>query len=81
MNQNLIAYYINQMTLTDALKLAKQYNVEISQGEATKILDFLKKNRFKVNKENKNALLKEARHLVKESTYQKATVLLDQLLK
>ena len=81
MNQNLIAYYINQMTLTDALKLAKQYNVEISQDEATKILDFLKKNRFKVNKENKNALLKEARHLVKEATYQKATVLLDQLLK
>ena len=33
MNQNLIAYYIEQLTESDAIKLARQYNVNVTNQE------------------------------------------------
>lgn len=81
MNQNLIAYYINQLTEADATKLARQYNITLTNSEIKTILAFLKKNRFRISKENKNALLKEAKPLVSKETYQKIVALIDKFIK
>ena len=81
MNQNLIAYYINQLTLSDATRLAKQYHIDLTQNEIKTILDFLKKNRFRVNRENKNTLLKEAQPLFSKETYNKIVLLVDKFIK
>lgn len=81
MNQNLIAYYINQLTLEDAKKLAKQYNVRIEDNEAKIILNFLKKNKMRINKENKNVLLKEVKPLLKKDTFNTLVMTIDKFLK
>lgn len=81
MNQNLIAYYIEQLTEADAMKLAKQYNVNVTNQEIKVILPFLKKNRYRINKQNKNALLSEAQKILSPETYKKAVITLDKFLK
>lgn len=81
MNQNLIAYYIEQLTEADAMKLAKQYNVNVTNQEIKVILPFLKKNRYRINKQNKNALLSEAQKILRPETYKKAVITLDKFLK
>ncbi len=81
MNQNLIAYYIDQLTEADAMKLAKQYNVNVTNQEIKVILPFLKKNRYRINKQNKNALLKEAQKILSPETYKKAVITIDKFLK
>lgn len=80
MNQNLIVYYINQLTLEDVKKLAKQYNVKLDDNESKVILNFLKKNKLRINKENKNALLREAKPLLKKSTYDTLVLTIDKFL-
>ncbi len=80
MNQNLIVYYINQLTLDDAKRLAKQYNVQIDDNEARVIVNFLKKNKNRISKENKNVLLKEARPLLKKSTYDTLVLTINKFL-
>lgn len=81
MNQNLIAYYIEQLTEIDAIKLAKQYNVNVTNQEIKVILPFLKKNRYRINKQNKNALLNEAQKILSPETYKKAVITIDKFLK
>lgn len=81
MNQNLISYYINQLTEADAAKLARQYNITLTNSEIKTILSFLKKNRNRINKENKDVLLKEAKPLVSKETYQKIVALIDKFLR
>ena len=81
MNQNLIAYYIDQLTEADAMKLAKQYNVNVTNQEIKVILPFLKKNRYRINKQNKNALLNEAQKILSPETYKKAVITIDKFLK
>ena len=81
MNQNLIAYYIDQLTEADAMKLAKQYNVNVTTQEVKVILPFLKKNRYRINKQNKNVLLKEAQKILSPETYKKAVITIDKFLK
>ena len=81
MNQNLIAYYIEQLTEADAMKLAKQYNVNVTNQEIKVILPFLKKNRYRINKQNKKALLSEAQKILSPETYKKAVITIDKFLK
>ena len=81
MNQNLIAYYIEQLTESDAIKLARQYNVNVTNQEIKVILPFLKKNRYRINKQNKNALLNGAQKILSPETYKKAVITIDKFLK
>ena len=80
MNQNLIVYYINQLTLEDVKRLARQYNVKLDDNESKVILNFLKKNKTRISKENKNVLLKEAKPLLKKSTYDTLVLTIDKFL-
>lgn len=76
----MVNMYISTLTPDSAIKLAKQYGVDLTYDEASKIVPFLKRNKNNLNKENKNRLLNEGRNLVKPQTYSKIVTLIDRFI-
>lgn len=81
MNQRLIAYYINSLSVSDAMRLARNYEVDLSEEETRIILPFLKKHRYELKVDNKETLLAEIKKEVTEVTYLKIETVLNQFIK
>lgn len=80
-NQRLIAYYINSLSLPEAMRLASNHGVILTEEEARTVLPFLKKRRYDLRAEKKESLLEEIKTEVSETTFQKLVTLIDRLIK
>lgn len=81
MNQKLISYYINNLSITDAIRIAKAYGGDFSFSEASIIVPFIKTHLKDLKIENKDYLLNELKKVVPNTTFQKVEEMVNRLLK
>ena len=76
----LISFYIDRLTIDDAIKLAKKHGVSFTTLEAQTILNFIKENKNLFNIENKEYLENKIKKVVDSTTYSKIQILIKKFL-
>lgn len=81
MNQKIIDYYIDNMSIQDARRIARSYGGDFTLAEASVIVPFIKSHKKYLKKENKEYLLAEIKKVVSPTTYDKIVVMTNRFLK
>lgn len=76
----LISFYIDKITLQDALALARKHGVEFSVEEGKIILDFIKENKNLISLKNRRILEEKIKKVVEPTTYRKIEYLIKKFL-
>ena len=82
MSKDLINYYLQSLTVPNAIYLASTYSINFSYEEAEIILPILKKNwEWYLDEEKKHCFIKDIAGLTSNETAKKVDILLSTLIK
>ncbi len=82
MSKDLINYYLQSLTVQNAIYLASTYSIDFSYDEASTVLPILKKNwEWYLDEEKKYCFLKDIAGLTSNECAKKVDTLLSTLLK
>lgn len=79
--EQMINHKINQMTAGELVRLAKSYDIHITQREARKVLLILKKEKVRISDQKQvNKILKQVEKEVSPQAMKKAKKLFDHFM-